>query len=240
MSYNLSDDAESPPGANLPGISAANLRRVRQGGLALAALIILFLLLWWARAVYTDWLWFDHLGFRSVFTKILFLKAWLFVAGTLVAGLALTLSLYLTVRFSRGASTLSVSEETQRLLWALLAASAGLTVLIAGPIFGSAAMGRWETFLLFFNKLSFGASDPQFGLDISFYVVTLRLLHFVQGWFLGLIVTVIVVSLSLYIAVYSLRGVGFVLAPRMLKHAAVYGHPVKVAEQGRKGPPVHL
>jgi len=223
MSYNLSDDAESPPGANLPGISAANLRRVRQGGLALAALIFLFLLLWWVRAVYTDWLWFDHLGFRSVFTKILFLKTWLFVAGTLVAGLALTLSLYLTVRFSRGASTLSMSEETQRLLWALMAVTAILTVLIAGPILGSVAMGRWETFLLFFNKLPFGTSDPQFGLDISFYVVTLRLLHFVQGWFLGLIITVIVTSLSLYIAVYSLRGIGFVLAPRMLKHVAVLG-----------------
>ena len=160
MSYNLSDDAESPPGANLPGISVANLRRVRHGGLALAALIILFLLLWWVRAVYTDWLWFDHLGFRSVFTKILFLKTWLFVAGTLVAGLALTLSLYLTVRFSRGASTLSMSEETQRLLWALMAVTAILTVLIAGPIFGSAAMGRWETFLLFLTNSPLAPAIP--------------------------------------------------------------------------------
>jgi uncharacterized membrane protein (UPF0182 family) len=47
--------------------------------------------------------------------------------------------------------------------------------------------------------------------------------HFIQGWFLGLAITCIVTSLALYIAVYGVRGLGFVLTPRMLGHAAAMG-----------------
>ena len=86
MSYNLSNAAEPPPGPIPAGISAANLVRVRNGSLALLVALLLILILWWTRSIYTDWLWFEHLGYRSVFTKILILKTWLFLAGILVAG----------------------------------------------------------------------------------------------------------------------------------------------------------
>ncbi|MCI0780250.1 MAG: UPF0182 family protein, partial [Chloroflexi bacterium] len=223
MSYNLSNDAEPPPGPIPAGISAANLVRVRNGSLALLVALLLILVLWWARSVYTDWLWFEHLGYRSVFTKILILKTWLFLAGALVAGVAIGLNLYLAMRYSMGASTLSIPRDTFRLLWASIVATAAVTVLIVAAVFGTAASGRWETLLLYFNKLSFGVSDAQFGLDTSFYVVTLGLLNFVQGWTLALLITVILASLTLYVAVYSLRGIGFLLAPRLLKHMAVIG-----------------
>jgi hypothetical protein len=223
MSYDLTDDAEDPPVQGVPGISAAHLRLVRRWSLVLVALVLLVLVLWWVRAVYTDWLWFDRLGLLSVYTKILFLKAWLFVGGALVAAAFLSGNLYLTVRFSRGPSTRLLKEDVLRSTWALIFGAAGLTVLIAGPVFGAVASGRWETFILYFNSVSFNAADPQFGLDISFYVVTLRLLHFIQGWTMGLLIAAIVTSLALYSAVYGVRGRGLVLAPRMLKHAAVLG-----------------
>ena len=223
MSYDLTNDAERVPGQSLPGISAVHLRLVRKWSLVLIILLFLFLVLWWARTVYTDLLWFDQLGFRSVYSKILLMKIWLFVGGTLVSGTALGLTLYLAYRFSLGPSTLALSTDTFRLLGALLIAGAVLIVLIAGPIFGSQAAARWETILLFFNRISFGSTDPQFGLDLSFYVVTLRLLHFVQGWFMGLMITAVVVSLALYLGMYGLRGLRIVLAPRMLKHVAVLG-----------------
>ena len=223
MSYDLTDDAERVPGQSLPGISAVHLRRVRKWSLVLITLLFLFLALWWARTVYTDLLWFDQLGFRSVYSKILLMKIWLFVGGTLVAATALSLTLYLAFRFSLGQSTRALSANTFRLLGASLTAGALLIVLVASPIFGSQAASRWETILLFFNRINFGSTDPQFGLDLSFYVVTLRLLHFVQGWAMGLMITVIVASLALYAGIYSLRGLRIVLAPRMLKHVAVLG-----------------
>ncbi len=223
MSYDLTNDAENPSGQRVPGISPNNLRRVRRVSLGLTALVMVILVLWWVRSSYTDWLWFDQLGLGSVFTKILFLKAWLFIGGSLVAGGTICLNLFLTVRYSQGQSTRNLRGDTSRLIWASIIGGAGLAVLIGSPIFGAVAAGRWETFLLYFNKVSFGVPDPQFGLDVSFYVVTLRMLHFIQGWFMGLLIASIVLSLLLYAVVYALRGIKLVVAPRMLKHMAVLG-----------------
>ena len=105
MSFDLTNDAERVPGQSLPGISTIHLRRVRKWSLALVILLFLFLVLWWARTVYTDLLWFDQFGFRSIYSKILLIKLWLFVGGTLVSATALSLTLYLTFRFSLGPST---------------------------------------------------------------------------------------------------------------------------------------
>jgi uncharacterized membrane protein (UPF0182 family) len=187
------------------------------------ALLFLFLILWWLRTVYTDWLWFDSLGFRSVYTKILVLKLWLFLGGTLVAGGVLLGNFYLAHRFSRGPSTLAVRTDSLRLLWALTAAAVAITLITAAPIFGSVAQGRWETFLLFFNNVSFGVTDAEFGQDLSFFVVTLRMLQFIQGWVMGILITCVVTSLALYAGIYAVRGLKFVVAPRMLKHMAILG-----------------
>ena len=223
MSFDLTNDANQPEGPNLPGISAVILRRVRNGSIIAVGLLFAFLILWWLRTVYTDWLWFGEMGYRDVFTKILVIKTWLFVGGTAAAAAALLVNFYLTFRFSRGPSTLAVSEDSMRLLQALLVVAVAITVLAAAPIFGSNAEGRWETFLLFFNKESFGVTDAEFGQDLSFFVVTLRMLQFIQGWVMGVLITCVVMSLFLYAAIYGLRGLNFFLAPRMLKHIAVLG-----------------
>jgi len=223
MSYDLSNDAEQPPPAKLPAISTANLRRVRMGSLVLTLAVFLVLISWWAKTAYTDWLWFGQLGFRDVFFKIFVLKAGLFMGGALVAASALSINLFLAYRFSHGESTLSQPEDVKRLLWALVVGSAFLTVAIGALALGNAVSERWETFLFFFNRVSFGISDAQFSLDASFYVIDLRMFHFIQGWFLGLVITCIVTSLAFYIAVYGVRGLGFVLTPRMLGHAAAMG-----------------
>ena len=113
-----------------------------------------------------------------------------------------------------------------RLFRALLVAAVVITVLIAAPVFGSAASGRWEIFLLFLNKVSFGVSDAEFGRDVSFYVATLQMTNFIQSWVMGILITSAVMSLLLYAGIYGLRGLNFFLAPRMLKHigAVSYTH----------------
>ena len=191
--------------------------------MVVTAILIVVLALEWARGAYTDWLWFRHLGFASVFTKVILLKTLMFLAGAQLALLALTSSVWLTLRFSEGPLTLTIPADTQRLLWVLLFTATGLTALISSFIFGATAMNNWDTVLLFINRIPFGVADPQYGMDVSFYVVTLRMFRFIQSWFLGLAVTVTVFSSSLYIAVYALRGVGFVMAPRMLRHVAGMG-----------------
>ena len=92
--------------------------------------------------MYTDWLWFDSLGSRSVYTKILVFKLWLFLGGTLISGAVLLGNCYLANQFSRGPSTLEVSLGSMRLFWALTATGVAITVISVAPIFGSVAQGR--------------------------------------------------------------------------------------------------
>ena len=223
MSFDLTNDSDEPESPNLPGVSAVVLWRVRNGCITAVSLLFAFLVLWWLRTVYTDLLWFDELGYQGVFTKILVMKIWLFVGGTAVTAAALIVNFYFTFRFSRGPSTLPVTEETMRLLRALLVAAVVITVLTAAPVFGSAAAGRWEVFLLFLNKVSFGVSDAEFGQDLSFFIVTVRMLNFVQAWVMGILIVSVVMSLFLYAGIYGLRGLNFFLAPRMLKHIGILG-----------------
>ena len=223
MSFDLTNDSDEPESPNLPGVSAVVLRRMRNGCITAVSLIFAFLVLWWLRAVYTDLLWYDELGYQGVFTKILVMKIWLFVSGTAVTAAALIVNFYFTFRFSRGPSTLPVTEETMRLLRALLVVAVVITVLTAAPVFGSAAAGRWEVFLLFLNKVSFGVSDAEFGQDLSFFIVTVRMLNFVQAWVMGTLIVSVVMSLLLYAGIYGLRGLNFFLAPRMLKHIGTLG-----------------
>ncbi len=223
MSFDLTNDSDEPESPNLPGVSAVVLRRMRNGCITAVSLIFAFLVLWWLRAVYTDLLWYDELGYQGVFTKILVMKIWLFVSGTAVTAAALIVNFYFTFRFSRGPSTLPVTEETMRLLRALLVVAVVITVLTAAPVFGSAAAGRWEVFLLFLNKVSFGVSDAEFGQDLSFFIVTVRMLNFVQAWVMGTLIVSVVMSLLLYAGIYGLRGLNFFLAPRMLKHIGILG-----------------
>ena len=223
MSFDLTNDSDEPEGPNLPGISEVVLQRVRKGCIIAVGLLFAFLILWWLRTVYTDLLWYGELGYRDVFTKILVMKLWLFIGGTLVTAAALIVNFYYTFRFSRGPSTLPVTDETMRLLRALLVAAVVITALTAAPVFGSAAAGRWEVFLLFLNKVSFGVPDAEFGQDLSFFIVTLRMLNFIQSWIMGILITSVVMSLLLYACIYGLRGLNFFLAPRMLKHIGILG-----------------
>ncbi|PKB74024.1 MAG: hypothetical protein BZY72_03940 [SAR202 cluster bacterium Io17-Chloro-G8] len=223
MSFDLTNDSDEPEGPNLPGISEVVLQRVRKGCIIAVGLLFAFLILWWLRTVYTDLLWYGELGYRDVFTKILVMKLWLFIGGTLVTAAALIVNFYYTFRFSRGPSTLPVTDETMRLLRALLVAAVVITALTAAPVFGSAAAGRWEVFLLFLNKVSFGVPDAEFGQDLSFFIVTLRMLNFIQSWIMGILITSVVMSLLLYAGIYGLRGLNFLLAPRMLKHIGILG-----------------
>ena len=223
MSYDLTSDADRTPRPPLPGISARDLRRVKKWSLPALGVLLLFLVLWWTVDFYTNWLWFNQLGFTSVLIKITLLKASLFIIASAITAIVLAINFSLVLKFSRGQSVLPIAPESMRLLVTLIGAGVILTILLTSPIFGAIAAQRWETFLLLFNRVDFNILDPAFGHDLSFYIVLLSVINFIQGWLLGLTITTIVASLALYITIFGQRGVNLVITPRMLKHLAILG-----------------
>ena len=226
MSFNVRNNGENPPpweGGGLEGLRPQNLKLIARIVLAVAVVVLIIALLFVAKGIYTDWLWFGSLEFLPVFKKVLGMRIWLLFGGALVVAISLLINLYIAYRFSRGESILPVPPDVFKLGRIGIIVGAFLTVLIMSVVFGAVAQGRWETFLIYFNRVPFGIEDPQFNKDMSFHVAVMPMLHFIQGWVMGAVIAMLVAVVGLYLAIFSLRGVRFTLTPKVRGHLAVLG-----------------
>ena len=186
-------------------------------------LIVLYVVANIGKDLYADLLWFDNMGFRSVYTTRITTRIALFFAG---AGAFLVLavpSILIARRLAPSADDpdFEVSYELRELMADLqspaiqrvaLFAMLILAVVVA-VIFGSNAAGHWDDVLLFRHAQDFGTKDPQFHRDFGFYVFKLPIYQFVLDWLLGAVIVTLIGTLG----VYAFRAVlyGFrVDAPR--------------------------
>ena len=186
-------------------------------------LVLLLILLNLLRQIYTNWLWFDNLDYRGVYTTILVTRVWLFFAGALVfAAIAIPNSVF-AYRASSGEPAPVLTPEIYALLRRLFIGSIWLTILLVAAIFGSVLGGHWEDFLRFSNSVPFNTRDPVFNLDISFYVFTLPVLALVQGWLLGAVITTMSIVGFIYLVNASMRGIGLgqAITPPVISHVTV-------------------
>lgn len=147
----------------------------------------------WIINTYTEWLWFDAVGYRNVWLRQLGASVATFVIFFVVAALVLLLNWRLARRLSQrptGVQFLTLPGIS----W-LLAAIA----LFLAFILGQAAASRWETFLRYFFQVPYGLSDPIFGHDISFYLFTLPVLRIVHGWLSPLLIITLIGIAVLYV-----------------------------------------
>ncbi len=94
-----------------------------------------------------------------------------------------------------------------------LAVLVGLTGLIAG----TSAAGSWRTWLLFANRTSFGRTDPQFHLDISFFVFDYPLIRLVLAYLFAAVLLSVAVVAGVH---YLYGGLTFRLRGRLATDAA--------------------
>ena len=218
MRHDLTNDADGIQMPRLPGISLVTLKRLYIFASWSVSLILLLLLFNWAINIYTDYLWFRQLGRTDVFTKILLFKVGLFTLGFVLSGTYLTWNIRWAFNNAKGSILLRVPEDVQRLLITVTAFIIALGVVISVVVLSIICANNWESFILIFHRIPFGLTDPQFGLDATFYIVTLKALNFVQGWLLGLVTICITISLIVYLAVFSIRKVNLFITPKMLNH----------------------
>ncbi len=181
------------------------------------AAIVLISLLVFGRGVYTDWLWFDNLGFRGVFVKVLLTRITLFACGTAAMAVLLGVSLFIAHRFSRGEMAGMLPDDILSFISrSLTNISIGATVVLS-IVFGGVVASNWEIFLRFFNSVPFGQIEPVFNQDASFYVFTLPVLSFLQGFLLGMLVVTLIATAALYFLRISMQGRRFDLSETSVK-----------------------
>jgi hypothetical protein len=182
----------------------------RRPRLALWLLLIFVVLAVIGQAVplYTDWLWFQEVGYAQVFFTILTLSGWLVVG----VGLGTFLFLYLNLAFAARTARPDVLWELDdqlglpgRVVLEPLIRRLLLPVLALIAFFsGVSASTNWETVLQYGNATPFGAPDPLFGRDLEFYVFILPFWRLLYGWAMLLLVATMVLSLALYVLQRSL------------------------------------
>ena len=167
-------------------------------------ILLLFLVLFWGGptvlAYYTDWLWFKDLGFAGVFRVRFLTQASLFVLGGLVSAGVILWSAFLARRLAEqavGSVEMPGSAQMRAMERPFSMAVVGGGLLLALNMAG-AAVGRWDQVLRFWWATPFGTADPQFGLDIGFFVFALPVYRFFQGWLLMVVGLALVAAVAVY------------------------------------------
>ncbi|MBI2906167.1 MAG: UPF0182 family protein [Chloroflexi bacterium] len=206
-------DADSPP---------------RKGGgmgwiIVPAIVFVLFLFASMIKSVYTEWLWYDNLGFSSLFFTPLLTKSYLFLAGAGAFFVLAYSNLWLARRISPKPSESFILGEgvvllTRTLNFLILGSIIGVSLIM-----GSLALEQWEPVLRFLNARPFGVETPVFGGDVSFYAFTLPLYRFVEMWLAGSLILVLIGTLVVYGFNFGLNRFTLSFPPVVKGHLSALG-----------------
>jgi len=162
--------------------------------------------------LYVDFLWFAKHGLGQVLWTVLGAQLGLgFASGVLM--FIVTHGVLRRVYHKSSHLPVHLSDQVRREMpfLDLLASNLG-PLLFAAPLVLSIMTGlvmadRWETVLLFLNAVPFGAADPAFGKDYSFYLLTLPFWVLLKGllWE-ALVVITLGVSLIFFFKRYIYFG----------------------------------
>ena len=236
------------PGSAAPRPSRASGRR-RRGALlpTVIAVVILIAAFVGFTQVYTNVLWYSQLGFLRVFVTRNAVMIGLFVVAALLVAGAMFVSLWLAYR-TRPRDATNLTDSMRKYQQAL--DPVRRIVMIAVPaIFGlfaaSTAATQWKTVVLFFTQEPFGQTDPQFDLDLGFYMFTLPFLRFVIGFLVTALLLAGVAGLLMHYVYGGIRlherGIDSTRAARVqqqqVPHRRVM-HGVECAWSRQDRPPV--
>ncbi len=199
--------------------------------LILKGLAILFLLIGlnWARSFYTDWLWFDNLGYQETLLKMMSTKIWLFLTGGFLFAAVSGTNLYFVFRNTRGQIPLAHSNVSPQLYgvvrqlvtWLSIGSVSLISLFLAIRV-----ARQWDNILRFFSAVPFDRLDPIFHRDLGFFIFTLPVLHFTQKWLLIALILVTLMVALLYYLFSRLRGEGFSFSGKVQVHLASLGTPI--------------
>jgi uncharacterized protein len=190
------------------------------------ATIVVLVLFFFSRIVFfsTEWLWYKTNGYESVFSKMLWSRILLGMGVGVIFFVFLGLNLLLVRRF-RSKMPYFIGNNVLHLpslrnIEPYVDKIALTFAALLSSLAGFQASLQWDIVLKATNSTSFGIVDPLFFRDVSFYVFTLPLLHYLYTTAFFIVLTTLVFTLVLYLAersiIYSPQE--FFVSPRSKAH----------------------
>ena len=165
---------------------------------AIVVLVILLASLKSLATLYTDSLWFSSVGQHPVWSTLLAVKVGLFASFGAIFFVGLWANLLICDRLGARHETLEPEDELvrryQRVVRPYAGRVYGAIALVIALIAASGTVGEWNNWILFTHAQSFGVKDPQFGMDVGFFVFRLPFLNFLVNWVLIALVVMLVVT----------------------------------------------
>jgi uncharacterized membrane protein (UPF0182 family) len=177
--------------------------------------------------VWTDYLFFESLDLETVWRGVLGARVALGVIVTGVFFLLLWSNLVVADRLGPRARPAGPEEELLERYHQLVGRRAGLVRIAVAGVFaviaGAGVSSQWQDWILFTNRVDFGIEDPQFGVDIGFYVFQLPFLSFVVSWlFAAFVIVLIVVVVAHYLnGGIRVQSPGQRVTPQVKAHLSV-------------------
>jgi uncharacterized protein len=165
--------------------------------------VVLFVVPWLATFA-TDWLWFRQIGFTTVYLTSLVWRVALFVVGGLVAYAILGGNVRLATGRAGKTPALYIHRPNQPPLdvSAVVPRLLRIGAALVSFVIAVSLSALWMTFVQALHGASMGKTDPLFGRDIGFYMFQLPAISIA----LGVLITLVVLSLGAVLLVYVLRG----------------------------------
>jgi uncharacterized membrane protein (UPF0182 family) len=134
---------------------------------------------------YADWLWFNNMGYSSVFDTMILSRAFSFIVFFVI--FALFAGVNLRIAYKRGSQSryfdVPGDDDPRKMFLPLHKGKAairfwGILIIFVGILMGSLGSSHWNDFLQLIHSSSFNLKEPVFGKDAGFYIFRLPVYQF--------------------------------------------------------------
>ncbi len=172
----------------------------------IVALVILFFVF---AGLYADVLWYQQLGFLNVLTTQWLAAGVMFFIGFLAMALPLWLVIQLAYRLRPVYAKLNTQlDRYQQVIEPLRRLAMYGIPIVFGIFAGVSAGSRWQTTLMWIDGTPYGKTDPQFHLDIGFYMFALPFYRSAVGFASAVVIIALLATLATCYLYGSIRVSG--------------------------------
>ena len=163
----------------------------------IAAIVVLLIVIRWLLGLRAEYLYYQSVGHTNVFWTPLIAHIVLFFIGFAIVAVIFGAAI---VGISFAAANLD-RRGRRIVMW-----GGGVIAVLAGIAGGSTLSGEWQDILVWLHSVPFGATDPVFHMDYSFFVFTLPAIDDFMGLLWGGVILGVLASIAMAVVAITVMN----------------------------------